>query len=140
MPVSYLRDLFNAGKPQHKQRSHNAVKNRVRSLRSKWYKRWLKERKDIVPTTSTSSATSLFNNKYAWSAPELGIFIPLHPLLKNDQLCPSNMYPKDGGLPAFDLLESRQLGQEERQEGDEASFQRDMVALEIRSSSPEDMK
>ncbi|KFX89753.1 hypothetical protein V490_06825, partial [Pseudogymnoascus sp. VKM F-3557] len=122
-PASYIENLFNAGKPEHQRRSLNAIKFRVSSLKKEWYRRWLKERKGIVPTAPASSATSLFNNKYAWSAPDMGIFIPLHPLLKKD------MDPKDGGLPA--------LAQEERQEGDEEAFQRHMVSFEIRSISPE---
>ncbi|KFY96901.1 hypothetical protein V498_02412 [Pseudogymnoascus sp. VKM F-4517 (FW-2822)] len=127
-PASYIRTLFNAGKPQHQRRSLNAVKYRVTSLKKEWYRRWLKERKGMVPTASASSTSSLFNEEYAWSAPHLGIFIPLHPLLKNDQLSPSNLNPEDGGLPAFGPGEEAiELAQEERHEEDEETFRRLMV-------------
>ena len=68
----------------------------------------------------------------------MGIFIPLHPLLKKDQLSPSNTNPEDGGLPAFDPSEETiELAQEESHEGDEEAFRRLMVSFEIRSISPE---
>lgn len=71
----------------------------------------------------------------------MGIFIPLHPLLKNDQLSPSNTNPEDGGLPAFGPgEETTELAQEERHEGDEEAFRRVMVSFEIRSISPEGAK
>ncbi|KFY95032.1 hypothetical protein V500_02977 [Pseudogymnoascus sp. VKM F-4518 (FW-2643)] len=156
-PASYIENLFNAGKPKDQHRSLNAIKFRVSSLKKEWYRRWRKERSSgvialptqsltsyaegIVPTAPGSSTTSLFNNEYAWSAPDMGIFIPLHPLLKNDQLSPSNMYTEGGGLPAFDLVEETVgLAQEERQDEDEEAFRRHMVSFEMRSISPEGAK
>ncbi|KFY47339.1 hypothetical protein V494_00022 [Pseudogymnoascus sp. VKM F-4513 (FW-928)] len=140
-PASYIRNLFNAGKPLHQRRSLNAVKYRVTSLKKEWYRRWLKEREGMVPTASASSTSSLFNKEYAWSAPHLGIFIPLHPLLKNDQLTPSNTNIEDRGLPAFGPgEETTELTQEERHEVDEEAFRRLMVSYEIRSISPEGAK
>ncbi|OBT85137.1 hypothetical protein VE02_05622 [Pseudogymnoascus sp. 03VT05] len=91
----------------------------------------------MVPTASASSTSSLFNKEYAWSAPHMGIFIPLHPLLKNDHLSPSNTNPEDGGLPAFGPGEE---ATELRHEGDEEAFRRLMVSFEIRSISPEGAK
>lgn len=71
----------------------------------------------------------------------MGIFIPLHPLLKNDQLSPSNTNPEDRGLPAFGPgEETTELTQEETHEGDEETFRRLMVSYEIRSMSPEGAK
>ncbi|OBT81370.1 hypothetical protein VE02_10099 [Pseudogymnoascus sp. 03VT05] len=77
-PVSYLQNLFNEGKPKHQHRSYNAVKSRVRPLKKEWHQRWLEETSEwtyrfaneegIVSTAPTSSSTSLFDNKYAWSA------------------------------------------------------------------------
>ena len=71
----------------------------------------------------------------------MGIFIPLHPLLKNDQLSPFNTNPEDCGLPAFGPGEkTTELAQEEKHEGDEEAFRRLMVSYEIRSISPEGAK
>ncbi|KFY03479.1 hypothetical protein V490_00174 [Pseudogymnoascus sp. VKM F-3557] len=67
-PASYIRNLFNAGKPQHQRRSLNAVKYRVTSLKKEWYRRWLKERKGMVPTASASSTSSLFNEVHSHRA------------------------------------------------------------------------
>lgn len=68
----------------------------------------------------------------------MGIYIPLHPLWKDAQFSPSIMYPEDGPLPAFEKVEKTMgLARKERQEGDEEAFRRDMISLEIRSSSPE---
>lgn len=71
----------------------------------------------------------------------MGIFIPLHPLLKNGQLSPSNTNPEDGSLPAFGPGEETiELAQEEGHEGDEETFRRLMASYEIRSISPEGAK
>ncbi|KFY28055.1 hypothetical protein V491_00661 [Pseudogymnoascus sp. VKM F-3775] len=131
-PVSYLRTLLNAGKPKHQQRSLNAVKFKVRLLKKECYRRWLKEREGIMPTAPASSATSLLSDKYAWSAPEMGIFIPLHPL-ENDRPSLSNMYPEEVGL----VDETPELAQDDRRVEDEEAFRCHMISLQIRSSSPE---
>jgi hypothetical protein len=71
-------------------------------------------------------------------APDMGIFISLHPLLKNDRFSLSNIYPKGGDLLAFDLVEENYRISSGR--ADEETFRCHVLLIEIRSSLPEDAK
>ncbi|KFY98955.1 hypothetical protein V500_01503 [Pseudogymnoascus sp. VKM F-4518 (FW-2643)] len=83
MPVPLLTEAFNMTTPRH--RTKNAVKCQLRLVRAE-----LEEGGPVIATSATSATSAtpatflprnLLNEENSvWSAPELNIFIPRHPL------------------------------------------------------------